>query len=75
MTYWKRSARESILEVGAAYWNEQIRNLSFILFPSIAILGRALLNISVGSMQNHRGEECSVEPRERTIKASDETPR
>ena len=57
------------------YWNEQIRHLSFIFFPSLTILGRTLLDVSVSSMQNHRREERSVEPWKWAVETSDKAPR
>ena len=60
--------------LGATYGNKQIRDLLFVLLPCSAILPPALLRIANGSVKNHGGKECGVEPREGTLKAGDEAP-
>ena len=44
---------------------EQVRNLSLILLPRLAILVPTFVNISNRAMDDHGGEEDGVEPRER----------
>lgn len=47
-----------------AYGNEEVRNLSFILEPGLAVLGAAAGNVSVRAVGNHAREEDGVEPGE-----------
>ena len=58
----------------SAYWNKQIGNLSFILFPRFTIRSRAFLDISIRSMQDHGREEYGVEPRKWAVESSDKAP-
>lgn len=54
--------------------NEQVRNLSLILSPSLTVLVPAALDITQRTVTDHARKEQRVEPRERAVKASDKTP-
>lgn len=56
------------------YGDEQVRHLSLILLPRIAILLPAPLDVPHGAMCNHAAEEDGVEPREGAAEARDEAP-
>jgi hypothetical protein len=57
-----------------AYRNEEVRNALLVLGPCLAILVPAALNIAQSTVGDHACEEQRVEPWERAIEASDETP-
>lgn len=49
----------------STYGNEEVRNPSLILEPSLAVLIAAASNVASGTMGNHADEENGVEPGER----------
>lgn len=56
------------------YRNEQIRHLSLVLGPRLAVLVPAALDIAERTVGNHAPEKERIEPRERAVEASDEAP-
>ena len=56
------------------YRNEQVRDLSLILPPCLAILVPATLNIAHRTVGDHAGKEQRIEPRKGAAEPSDETP-
>lgn len=46
------------------YRDEEVRDATLILEPSIAILSAAALNVTQSAVGNHEAEEDGVEPRE-----------
>lgn len=57
------------------YGNEKVRNLSFVLEPSVTVLSSAAVNITSCTVGDHAAEEDGVEPREGALESGDETPR
>jgi hypothetical protein len=57
-----------------AYGNEQVRHLPLILFPSLAILAPASLNVSDSTMYDHSREEDRIKPWEGRPESCNQTP-
>jgi hypothetical protein len=53
------------------YGNEEVRNLSFVLEPSVAVLGPAAVDIASCTVGDHTAEEDGVEPREGALESGD----
>lgn len=53
---------------------EQIRNLSLILLPRLAVLRLAPLHVPDGAVGDHACEEGRVEPGQGAVEAGDEAP-
>lgn len=64
----------SFLQRVRTYRNEQIRRSPLVLLPSSSILLLTPLDIPVRAMHNHKREEYGIEPWERAVESSDQTP-
>ena len=57
-----------------SYRNEEARDLPFILEPGVPVLDATALDVADCSMDDHCCEEDGVEPRERAVESSDQSP-
>lgn len=56
------------------YRDKQVRNLSLVLPPGLAVLVPATLDITHRTVSDHAGEEQRIEPREGATEPSNEAP-
>lgn len=59
---------------GCTHRNKQVGNPPLILLPRFAVFDFAALDISKSPMRYHGGKKKGIEPRERAVEASDESP-
>ena len=60
---------------GRTYRDVEIRNQSFILGPSFAVLSPASLDVSDGSVHDHDRKEDGIKPWEGRVEAGHQAPR
>ena len=57
------------------YRDEQVRHSARVLDPRVAVFDLAALNVSMGAVADHGGEEEGVEPWKGALEARDQRPR